>query len=255
MLFVSSGPTSDAATLGDRVAVLRAAIDFAAVELPTRIRLAQTLPDPGDIDTRRALEAAGFRWIGDLLYLRRRLRGADRAIHVTWPEDVSVVPIRNLDRDSSERADLAVAMESSYEATLDCPELCGLRETQDVIDSHRAAGKWQPGLWWIVYDLGQPAGCMLLNPSPEHDAVDLVYLGLASRLRGRGLGTRLLKMGIAAAAGVGPGLMTCAVDRRNVPALRMYERLGFSAWAERVAMVRQIGGASLENNARDVAGA
>jgi ribosomal protein S18 acetylase RimI-like enzyme len=32
--------------------------------------------------------------------------------------------------------------------------------------------------------------------------------------------------------------MTCAVDLRNEPALRLYERAGFRAFSRRVALVR-----------------
>ena len=239
MMFSSTGDASPNAHI-HRVAVLQAAVEFARTNLARHVRLVQSLPDPSDTPTRAALTAAGFVWVGDLMYLKRRLKRNEPDAPSSWPSGITVRAVRTLEPGSADRADLSTAMNTSYIETLDCPELCGLRETHDVIDSHRGARPWEPGTWWIVHDHGTPSGCMLLNVCPDHDTVDLVYLGLGPALRGRGLGSHLLRMGISVASRSGMGSMTCAVDRRNVPAIRMYERLGFSMWSERVALVRPI---------------
>ena len=239
MVFNSTGDTAvDAHT--ERVAAIQAAVEFARDNLARHVRLAQALPDPSDTATRNALTAAGFTWVGDLVSLTRRLKRNEPDQTAPWPSGIVVRARRPLDPGSSDRTELTTAMTTSYIDTLDGPELCGLRETHDVIDSHRGARPWEPGSWWLVHQNGSPQGCMLLNVCPEHDTVDLVYLGLGPALRGRGLGSHLLRMGIAAATRMGVSSITCAVDRRNEPAIRMYERLGFSPWSERVAMVRRI---------------
>ena len=89
--------------------------------------------------------------------------------------------------------ELLEALESSYQDTLDCPELCGLRETPDVLDSHRSTGVFDPALWWMVHVNGQARGCALFNRCPEQRTIELVYLGLSPELRGRGLGKWLLR--------------------------------------------------------------
>ena len=122
--------------------------------------------------------------------------------------------------------------------TLDCPELCGLRRTDDVIASHLATGVFHPETWWLVFEDGEPEGCVLMSHCPEHDSVELVYLGLSPRLRRRGLGERLLRCAIARCARYSAASVTCAVDRRNAPAVALYERLGFRAFASRIALVR-----------------
>jgi mycothiol synthase len=124
--------------------------------------------------------------------------------------------------------------------TLDCPELCGLRETRDVLDSHRSAGRFDPALWWMVRREGKPAGALLLNPSPAQGHVELVYLGLAPELRGCGVARRLMLTGLSALAGRAERDVTLAVDTRNTPALRLYESLGFRPFARRTALVRPI---------------
>jgi RimJ/RimL family protein N-acetyltransferase len=135
---------------------------------------------------------------------------------------------------------LIAALDRSYEQTLDCPELCGLRRTHDVLDSHRATGAWSPALWWLVYLHDQPHGCLLINHCPEHSSVELVYLGVSPQLRGRGLGTRLLDLGLSLLAGVEADHIACAVDLRNIPARRLYERAGFREFGRRIALVRPL---------------
>ena len=141
-----------------------------------------------------------------------------------------------------DRAALIRALDRTYEATLDCPELCGLRDTADVLESHRSTGVFDPALWWLVFLNEQPHGCMLLNRCPDHGTVELVYLGLSPELRSRRIGSRLLELGLAAIDSTGGTPITCAVDLRNAPALRLYGRLGFREFGRRVALVRPIGG-------------
>ena len=60
----------------------------------------------------------------------------------------------------------------------------------------------------------------------------------------------LLDDGIARAAKLAPEPeMTCAVDQRNGPAVRMYERAGFTGFATKLAYIRGLG-VSGEDQAR-----
>jgi len=247
MLFPSRpgpGEGGDAA----RTACIQAACTGLAGRLGRRVVIAQGLPEPGEPWALTAFRQAGFIHVGDLAYLSRPLRPADTTAPEAggpWPPGVRIRPIRTLSRGSDDRRQLAAAMERSYEGTLDCPELCGLRETEDVIDSHAATGRWTAALWRLVTIDGRPEGCVLLNPSPALRSVELVYLGLGPDLRGRGLGERLMRDALALAAARrkrdSAESMTCAVDRRNAPALRLYARLGFEESAARVALVRPLG--------------
>lgn len=273
MMFVSGaakrrrGSISSIAELGsgpgptrERVAVLRAACRHVAKAEPGRraCSLAQTLLEPRETDALVAYRAAGFTQLGDLAYMRRAGHApgaAERAL----PETVTLVSVarRRVEgaSDSDIDRDLKHALAESYIETMDCPELCGLRSVDDVLESHRAVGRYDPALWWLVLDEGRPAGCMLLNVCPEHESVELVYLGLAKPLRGRGLGSTLLNLGLrqvlgadppAAAGGVegaparrvvGAGGVTCAVDTRNLSAIKLYRSAGFQRFAVRVPLV------------------
>jgi ribosomal protein S18 acetylase RimI-like enzyme len=85
---------------------------------------------------------------------------------------------------------------------------------------------------------------VLLNPVPDLRSVELVYIGLGPDLRARGLGDRLLRdaLGLAAARRKRDcaDAITCAVDRRNQPALRLYKRHGFREISGRIAFVRPL---------------
>jgi GNAT superfamily N-acetyltransferase len=201
------------------------------------IDIAQALLESHESGARRAFLHAGFLEIGKLTYLRRptprpgELAGSAR----TLPEGLHLRCYRTSDDPA-----LIRALDASYIGTQDCPELCGLRRTRDVLESHRAAGRWDPACWWILESGEEIGGMVLLNPCPESGSIELVYMGLAPAFRGRGLGSTLLVRALAGVAGRAEPLVTCAVDNRNAPAIRLYGRLGFEAFGERLALVRSV---------------
>ena len=84
--------------------------------------------------------------------------------------------------------------------------------------------------------MGEPAGYLLLTPCPELESLELVYLGLGPSLRRRGVASALLSRGVASVADKrvrGLRSLTCAVDTRNTPALRLYARHGFIEYDRR----------------------
>lgn len=202
----------------------------------TDTRLAQVLLDPAECGARAALSLAGFLALDELLYLRRpRPRPDEFARDATLPESVAVRAWRPGDDPA-----IAAALEASYVGTMDCPELCGLRTMEDVLASHRATGSWEPSHWWLISDGEHPSGALLFNPCPEQDSVELVYFGLAPALRGRGLASAILSRGLAALSQRRETTVACAVDARNTPARRLYERFGFIPFGRRAALVRAL---------------
>jgi ribosomal protein S18 acetylase RimI-like enzyme len=248
VLFIS-GPTprgparaEEAEDRRERVACVAEACAALAREKPGLVRVVQSLPEPGEQWAIEALEAAGFQRVGDLAYLRRPLtRKRPTPVQTPpWPAGVVVRPVRSVSRGDPDRALLAEALDRSYEATLDCPGLCGLRETDDVIDSHLSTGQFDPALWWLVLKDGRGSGCVLFSPCPEQSTVELVYLGLSRELRGQGLARRLLDYGLSRLGGPARLSVTCAVDRQNAPAIALYQRAGFGEFSGRIAYVRAI---------------
>lgn len=251
MVFLSEpGPSGDpggsAGGLQDRTACLEAACsDMQTLRQDDgrpRVAIVQALPEPRESWTIDACTTSGFIHVGNLTYMRAAvppLRKLGEARAEGWPGGIEVVSASSIP--AARRAEVLVeALDSSYEQTLDCPELCGLRETEDILESHRSTGVHDPALWWVVFEDHRPRGTILLSRCPEQQAVELVYLGLAPSLRGRGLARRLMDQGFRATASARLGEMTCAVDERNTPAVKLYKSCGFRAFSQRVAMVRPL---------------
>lgn len=186
-------------------------------------------------DTRSAqrgaiLADAGFSRLTQLIYLSRvvprQVTGdcpSDRGQWLNYADD---------------RADLFyAALEASYAQSLDCPELTGLRTPPEVLQTHRAAGAFDPACWWVVLDAGMPVGVALVNLLPDLATAELVYLGVAQRSRGTGLADALMVRALASARHVRAKYLTLAVDARNTPARRFYARWMFAESARRTAWI------------------
>ena len=131
-------------------------------------------------------------------------------------------------------------LRSTYEETLDCPGLAELRSDEDILEGHRRGGRYEPSLWTVLRVQGQDAGAALLNRSPASDSVELTYLGLAKWARGKGLGTLLLDEALWKASQVPERVLSLAVDDRNAPARRLYQRCGFRTVARRRAFALRV---------------
>jgi ribosomal protein S18 acetylase RimI-like enzyme len=121
----------------------------------------------------------------------------------------------------------------SYEGTLDCPELNGVRGVEDVIAGHRAQGPHDPERWWLALLDGRPAGVIILNEVPDLGCWDLGYLGVVPEARCRGVGRAMTARAVRAARAAGAAELTLAVDVRNAPAWNLYTRQGFKAFDRR----------------------
>ena len=244
MVFVSA--PADKAHDPDPAPAERAACALAASANldPRLVALAQGLPEP---DERWAIDAfrdAGFIHVGELAYLRldlRRRPPTPPPKTPKWPEGIVVRPVQDLSPASPDRQRLAHVLEHSYRDTLDCPELCGLRDTEDVIESHIATGVFDPDRWMLAFDGSQAVGCILISLIPDNGSAELVYIGLTPEARGRGLGSALLNDSIDRLNGSAAQSLVCAVDRRNIPALCLYDRLGFAEFSSRDAWVKPVG--------------
>jgi mycothiol synthase len=199
------------------------------------VHLAQCLLEPGQHLQQAAFERGGFTPLAELSYLERPLKHGSGVAAPAWPEGVTVEPAPP----SVDSAILEV-LAASYEQTLDCPELTGLRDVRDILDGHRATGRHEPALWTLMRIDGRPSGVLLLNPSPLTKSIELVYLGLALNARGKGLGRHLLRHGLHLLADRDEATITLAVDDRNAPALALYLSEGFRRSLRRVAMIRPL---------------
>lgn len=229
-----------------QVLEIGAALDEALEQLPVyageRVTIAQCLLETDLTWAHKVCTSAQMIGVGTLDYMRMPWSriGSLSESGTGWPEGVCVKKLSEIperDRDTT----LIKALDGSYEDTLDCPELCGLRSVEQILESHRATGVFDPSSWWVVFKDNQPSGCCLLTHCPASDAVELVYIGLSKRVRGLGLGKRVLAHALRTMRQtVSVRELTCAVDRRNKPAQSMYSALGMRVFDARVGFVAPV---------------
>lgn len=134
----------------------------------------------------------------------------------------------------------ASAIQGTYEHSLDCAALNGVRDIEDILASHRAAGEFDPRLWHVASIAGEPAGVILLSRLPERWALEVVYMGVLPSWRGRGCGISLLRRAVETARAQALPTLTLTVDKSNIPALRLYSRFGFQETARRDVWLRKL---------------
>lgn len=173
---------------------------------------------------------AGFQHVADILYLAsgREHFPVERP---TGP--LSFVPYTEPLHERCERA-----IERSYEHTLDCPRLNGVRTAADVLAGYRATGQFDPARWLLVQAAGSDVGCLILADHAAADQWELVYMGLAPEARGRGWGLAIVRHAQWLAGRAGRARLVLAVDAANAPAIAQYAAAGFAAWDRRSVLIR-----------------
>jgi ribosomal protein S18 acetylase RimI-like enzyme len=115
----------------------------------------------------------------------------------------------------------------SYEGSLDFPELNDIRDVDDVLQAHRLQGNFHPEQWLAAYHEDQAIGLLLLAEMADQSEWELSYVGVVPEWRGKGFGTELVREALRRAVQLRASRLTVAVDSRNLPACRVYTRLGF----------------------------
>ena len=128
---------------------------------------------------------------------------------------------------------LAQLVEATYEATLDCPFLNGLRNVEDILAGYQATGAFAPERWLIVRHQDRDIGCLLLADHPQEENWELVYMGLVPSARGNSWGREVVRHAQWLTRQAGRPRLVLAVDAANHPAVAMYTCAGFRAWGRR----------------------
>lgn len=197
------------------------------------VQLAQSLIDPSDVAGRALVESLGFKQMAELLYLQVAVA---RSITATEPpESFWWQTYSPATHELFERAIL-----ESYQQSLDCPLLNGLREIGDVVAGHQASGEFNPRFWFVLSERDMPRGVVLLNRVPRTDTAELVYFGLVPSARRRGLGDFMMRQALWAAREMNLSRLTLAVDSNNAPALRLYYRHGMQRIGSKVALMKDL---------------
>jgi GNAT superfamily N-acetyltransferase len=204
----------------------------AAIERLSRadVCLAQALLPLAAEEDEARLRSGGFTHLADLLYLV--------SLEIEFPTDDVTAPFALEPCEDPGSPRLAAVVDASYDATLDCPLLDGVRRIDDVLDGYRSSGVFEPDLWLISRYQDQDAGCLILADHPRHGNLELVYMGVVPEFRGRGWGGQLARKAQWLARQRGRPRLVLAVDAENQPAIDAYAAVGFQAWDRRRALVK-----------------
>jgi mycothiol synthase len=189
------------------------------------VKLVQTLLAPEEAFLAAPLLRNGFAAVTRLWYMRHDLN---------LPVDCLNVPSRLVYQTFADDTLFRQTVLRTYEGTLDCPEVNGVRSIDEVIEGHRAQGVFDPGRWWLVHEGEKPVGVLLMTEMPESGDWELAYMGVTPEARRRGFGREMLLYGLCEARAAGAPAVTLSVDARNQPAWELYRSLGFEPYDQRL---------------------
>jgi ribosomal protein S18 acetylase RimI-like enzyme len=217
-------PPRDADDLGcGLIKRVAGALDQGGVRMSQAMVVDRTMPMVA------TLEAAGFEYLADLLYL-----SCDTSI-------VRPLPVEALEWvafDDAQFERLARLTEATYAGTHDCPALNGRRPLAEVLAGYRATGVFRPQNWQIARLDGRDVGVLMLADHGRGNFLELVYMGIVPAARGRGFGREIVLHALKLARVAGTPRVLVAVDAANGPALKVYRDTGFNSWDRRAAYVR-----------------
>jgi ribosomal protein S18 acetylase RimI-like enzyme len=199
-------------------------------------RLAQAVLDKsGSANAAHDLTRGGLPWVTDLLYLERDTTvplfpsaGSARGTIPGSKDSYHKLEWRAFGTVSE--TEFRSVLEETYVGSMDMPELEGTRTLDDVLESHRASGRFMAERWRLgrVPGKSTAAAVLLLTEAPGRDVWEVIYLGLTPAARGYGLGRAVLQHALELAQGH-VSRLALAVDHRNTPATRLYHSAGFVA--------------------------
>lgn len=182
----------------------------------------QAIVDSASDDVANMLLPAGFRHLAILKHLWLQLADRPSVGQLHTAPDVLLVPAHQFARKRMEQL-----LAHTFDGTLDCPALNGLRNPASILDSFLDGRNLRSHLpWWIVQANDEEVGCLLLSHH-SHGVCELAYMGLLPAARNRGIGAVLLHRACEKAVGLGSSILVAAVDCENWPAVRLYDQAGF----------------------------
>jgi len=176
------------------------------------------------------LRAGGYESLSELLYM---VSSAE-----DFPAERPPMSLTFESYNDANHARLSRVVEATYEQTLDCPRLNGVRLMEDVLAGYRATGMFDPARWMIVRHDDNDIGCLLLADHAKQENWELVYMGVAASCRGHRWGREIVRHAQWLVGRAGRPRLVLAVDAKNAPAIRMYQSVGFQSCQRRSVYLR-----------------
>ncbi len=225
---LTSIPTTDQA-IADLQALLAKTLSTLR-EKP--LALAQiVLPKPAPSKQVQAILSSGFKDLAELQYMELN-------ISPLIPTNVTQHEVEFQTMESFDDHALGYVLEQTYIDSLDCPNLHGIRQVQDVIEGHRGSDPCRPELWFIGMIDDEPSCVLLLNQ--KDDAVELAYVGVVPSHRNRGIADCCMSKSIELAQHHDFKRITLVVDDANSSAMNLYTKWDFHPTQSRRAFMAQL---------------
>jgi len=192
-----------------------------------KVELVQAAVADVDFAAQQMLEAAGFRYLATVDQMWLSPIVATSIDDATQGQQHSAWQPRWTDMSEVAEANFLTLLESTFQESLDCPELNNLRSIRDVLDSFLLGRRFSElKNWRVAWEGRRMIGCLILEEH-ENSVSEIVYMGLAPSARHRGMGKQLVGQAVERALSQGLSGVALAVDMRNVPAIKTYVRCGF----------------------------
>ncbi len=198
------------------------------------VQIAQALLEAPDAADARLLVELGFRYTSELLFLV--------STAASFPESRPANSLEFVGYSPALRERLKLVVEQSYVDSLDCPEVDGVRNVDDILTGYRAIGVFDPARWLLVREQQIDVGCLLIADHPSSDQAELVYMGVTGEARGRGLALAITRHAQWLARQAGRGRLVLAVDARNKPAIAAYLAANFVVYEQHSLFLRIFAG-------------
>lgn len=190
------------------------------------IRLAQTLLSSSEKKLAVPLERNGFAHITTLHYLRHFLDLS--AEEIARNEKLEYRSVIDLPSNVVENVLLR-----TYVDSLDCPEVNLHRSAAQALAGHRGNSVLFTKNWWVAFADNEPVAVLLCNDMDDN-TWDIAYLGVVSEARQQGFGRDLVQHALFEAKADDMLTVTLTVDERNTPARKLYRKMGFEPFDEKV---------------------
>ncbi|MEW4562629.1 GNAT family N-acetyltransferase [Bremerella sp. JC770] len=115
----------------------------------------------------------------------------------------------------------------TYDSSLDCPELDGMRDVEDVLAGYYATSHQSTYNWYTLENDNEMMGVIITAHHSETQQLELIYFGLTPRFRKLGLGSEMIRFVLQLAQFLGCRSTITGVDQRNTPAMALYRHFGF----------------------------
>jgi ribosomal protein S18 acetylase RimI-like enzyme len=190
------------------------------------VKLVQALLAPDEEGLAGPLARNGLDYITELWYMRH-----ERGMSLGFLDTPARLEFRPFDE--SDPLPFQQTLLRTYEGTLDCPELGGVRSGAEVLAGHRSQGRYDPDRWWQAFNGDLPVGVLLVTELPETGEWDVAYMGVVPEARRRGFGREILLKALAEARAADVERVVLSVDLRNRPAWELYRGVGFEPYDRR----------------------